>query len=183
MGLLLSSDEGTQRAQALPDPYRKLTLAMIETRKGGSSKALEMLKGVDLPLANTYRGLNLALMGKKDEAYPLLKKYGGSSTRAQMALADIMESRGEYDQAIQLLLPYQKQDIQVDYKLGLLNEKSKHETAAHVDFARYFFKTGKPQAAIFHIDKAMANKKDLEPGVEDELKEMKDFIKKAMEKG
>lgn len=179
VGLLLSTEEGSQRAQVIPDPYRKLAQAMIETRRGGNAKALELLGGVDLPLANTYRGINLARMGKKDEAYPLLKKYGSSSTMAQMALADIMEGRGELEQAIALLTPYQKQDIQVDYRLGVLNERSKHETPSHVSFARYFLKTGKPKAALYHIDKALAGKKDLDPGVEDELKEMKDFIKKA----
>jgi predicted Zn-dependent protease len=178
-GVILPQEEGMQRAGAMPDPYRKLAQAMIETRRGQSGKALEDLSGIDLPLANTYRGLNLAIIGKKDEAYPLLKKYGTFSARAQMALADIMEDRGEYDQAIKILLPYQKQNIKVDYKLGVLNEKAKHVTAAHVAYARYFYKTGKKQAAVYHIDKAMEGKKDLEPGVAEELKDMKEFITKT----
>jgi beta-barrel assembly-enhancing protease len=181
VGLILPEDEGAQRAQGIPLPYRNLALAMIETNKGRNAKALDLLAGLNLPLANTYRGLNLALMGKKEEAYPLLKKYGGSD-KAQMALAGIMEDKGEYDQAIQVLKPYQKGSIQVEYKLGVLNGKAKHDTLSHVSFARYFFKTGKYQASLFHIDKALEAKKELEPGVEDELKDMKTFIKKVQAK-
>lgn len=177
-GVLLPPEEGTQRVQAMPEPYRKLALAMIETNRGRSADALTLLAGVDLPLANTYRGINLALLGRKDEAYPLLKNYGGTA-RAQMALAEILEGRGEYDQAIRTLLSYQKKDVKVDYRLGILYEKSKRQTLSHVSFARYFFKTGKRPAAVFHIDKALEARQDLEPGMEDELKEMKEFMKKT----
>jgi Zn-dependent protease with chaperone function len=177
-GLVLSQEEGAQRAQTFPEPYRKLALAMIDTNKGEHAKALEGLKGVNLPLANTYRALNLALMGRKEEAYPLLKQFGSGSARAQMALADIMEERGEYEQAIAVLSPYQKGNIKIEYRLGLLHQKSNHEALSHVSFARYFFKTGKGQAATFHIGKALEKKNDLAAEVQDELKEMKDFIKK-----
>lgn len=177
-GVLLPPDEGTQRAQAMPEPYRKLALAMIETNRGRSADALKLLDGVDLPLANTYRGVNLALLGRKDEAYPLLKNYGGTA-RAQVALAEILEGRGEYDQAVRTLLSSQKKDVKVDYKLGVLYGKSKRQTLSHVSFARYFFRTGKRPAALFHLDKALEAKQDLEPGMEDELREMKEFIRKA----
>jgi len=181
-GLALSPEEGAQRAQSFPEPYRRLTLAMIETNRGQHAKALEELKGVDLPLANTYRAINLALMGKKDEAYPLLKKYGSGSARAQMALADIMEERGEYEEAIAVLSPYGKGSVNIEYRLGLLHQKSKHEALSHAAFARYFFKTGKSQAALFHIGKALEKDKDLDTEAQTELKEMKDFIKKQESK-
>lgn len=176
-GLILPEDEATQRAQDIPDPYRRLTLAMVETRKGRNEKALDLLKDVDLPLAYSYKGLNLFLMGKKEEAYPYLKQYGNSAS-AQIALAEIMEGKGEYDQAIAALLPFQKQSIKVDYKLGILYEKSSRQALSHVSFARYFFKTGKNKATLYHIDKALDGKKDLDQGVVDELKEMKEYVKK-----
>jgi Zn-dependent protease with chaperone function len=178
-GLILPVEEAVQRAQDIPDPYRRLTLAMAETRKGRHEKALDLLKGVDLPLAYSYKGLNLYQMGKKDEAYPLLKQYGNSAD-AQIALADIMEGKGEFDQAVAALLPYQKQNAQVDYKLGILYDKSSREALSHVSFARYFFKTGKSKATLYHIDKALEQKKDLEASVVDELKEMKEYMKKIV---
>lgn len=180
-GLILPVEEASQRANSIPDPYRKLTLAMVETRKGRNEKALEMLKGVDLPLANSYKGLNLYRMGKKDEAYPYLKQYGNSAD-AQMALADIMEGKGEFDQAITVLKPFQKQSTQVDYRLGALYERSSRKSLAHVSYARYFFKTGKYKATLYHIDKALEGKKDLDGSVVDELKEMKEFVKKIQAK-
>lgn len=176
-GLILPVDEAAQRAKGIPDPYKNLTLAMVETRKGKNDKALDLLKGVELPLAYSYKGLNLYRMGKKDEAYPYLKQYGNSAD-TQIALADIMEGKGEFNQAVTVLLPFQKQNIQVDYKLGILYEKSSRKALSHVSFARYFLKTGKYKATLYHIDKALEEKKDLEGAVADELKEMKEFVKK-----
>ncbi len=181
-GLILPVDEASQRAKGIPDPYRQLTLAMVETRKGRNEKALDLLKDVDLPLANSYKGLNLYRMGKKDEAYSYLKQYGGNSADAQMALADIMEGKGEFDQAIAVLRPFQKQSIQVDYRLGTLYDKSSRKSLAHVSYARYFFKTGKYKATLYHIDKALEGKKDLDESMVSELKEMKEFVKKVESK-
>lgn len=180
-GLILPVEEAAQRAKNIPDPYRQLTLAMVETRKGKNEKALELLKGLELPLAYTYKGINLYRIGKKDEAYPYLKQYGNSAD-AEMALADIMEGKGEFDQAIAVLVPFQKQSIQVDYRLGNLYEKSSRKGLSHVSYARYFFKTGKYKATLYHIDKALEEEKSLDGSVVDELKEMKTFVKKVEEK-
>ncbi|HQJ09652.1 MAG TPA: hypothetical protein PLF54_11665, partial [Deltaproteobacteria bacterium] len=176
-GLILPVDEAAQRAKDIPDPYRQLALAMVETRKGKNEKALELLKGVELPLAYSYKGINLYRMGKKNEAYPYLKQYGNSAD-AEIALADIMEEKGEFDQAIAVLLPFQKQSIQVDYRLGNLYEKSSREALSHVSYSRYFFKTGKYKATLYHIDKALEEEKSLDASVVNELKEMKTFVKK-----
>lgn len=92
-GLVLPEEEAVQRAQGIPDPYRRLALGLAETRKGRHEEALRHLNGLDLPLAYAYKGLNLAMAGKKDEAYPYLKKYGNSA-RTRIVLAEIMEERG-----------------------------------------------------------------------------------------
>ena len=44
-GVLLPPEEGTQRVQAMPEPYRRLALAMIETNRGRSADALTLLAG------------------------------------------------------------------------------------------------------------------------------------------
>lgn len=180
-GLLLPEDEAIQRSSGIPEPYRNLSLGLLETRKGRYDKALELVKDIDLPVAKAYKGLNLALMGKKNEAYPYLKQFGNSA-RSQIVLADIMEERGEFDQAIAVILPFQKQDPSVDYKLGILYQKSSRQALSHVSFARYFFKTGKHKAAVHHITKALENEKELDSSVVDELKDMQKYIGKVQPK-
>jgi predicted Zn-dependent protease len=176
-GLILPEDEAVQRAQGIPDPYRRLALGLVETRKGRHEEALKLLGGLDLPLARAYQGLNLAMAGKKDEAYPYLKKFGNSA-RTRFALAEIMEERGDFDEAVSTLAPYQKQNVQVDYKLGILYEKSSKPALSHVSFARYFFKTGKYKASIYHADKALQQEKEIDVRVAEELKEMKKLVEK-----
>ncbi len=178
-GLLLPEEEAVQRSATIPEPYRNLSLGLLETRKGRHDKALALLKDVDLPLANAYKGLNLALMGKKDEAYPYLKQFGNSA-RSQIVLSEIMEERGEFDQAVAVILPFQKQDASVDYRLGILYQKASKQSLSHVSFARYFFKTAKHKAALHHITKALENEKDLDAHVVDELKEMKEYVGKVI---
>jgi HEPN domain-containing protein len=70
----------------------------------------------------------------------------------------------------------------VDYRLGNLYEKSSRKGLSHVSYARYFFKTGKYKATLYHIDKALEEEKSLDGSVVDELKEMKTFVKKVEEK-
>ncbi|HPW69719.1 MAG: M48 family metalloprotease [Deltaproteobacteria bacterium] len=177
VGLVIPEEEARQRAQGIPDPYRRLALGLLETRRGRHEEALRLLDGLDIPVAYAYKGLNLAMAGKKDEAYPYLKNYG-TSARTRVPLAEIMEERGEFDEAIAILSPYQKQNIQVDYKLGILYQKSPNEAMSHVSFARYFFKTGKYKASLYHIEKALAQGKALDAQVDKEMKEMKELIGK-----
>jgi predicted Zn-dependent protease len=177
IGLMLSEEETTSRAQTLPEPYRSLALSIIKTRKGAYDEALALLDGIDLPLAYEYKGINLYHLGKKDEAYPYLKNYG-KSAQAKIALAEIMEARGQIDPAISMLVAYQKQNTRVDYKLGILYEKSNKPALSHVSFARYFFKTHKYKASLYHIDKALESEKDLDKDLVEEMKEMKKFIHK-----
>ena len=178
IGIMLSEEEATSRAQTLPEkPYRSLAMGIIKTQKGAHEEALALLDTIDLPLAYEYKGINLYLLGKKDEAYPYLKNYG-KTAQAKIALAEIMEARGEIDPAISILVAYQKQNPRVDYTLGILYEKSKKTALSHISFARYFFKTYKYKASIYHIDKALEFEKDLDKGLVDEMKEMKKFIQK-----
>ena len=177
IGLLLSEEEATSRANTLPEPYRSLALGIIKTRKGAHDEALALLDGIDLPLANEYKGINLYQLGKKDEAFPYLKNYG-KSAQAKIDLAEIMEAKGQIDPAISILVAYQKEDSRVDYKLGILYEKSNKPAFSHISFARYFFKTSKYKASLFHIDKALEFEKDMDKDLVDEMKEMKKFIRK-----
>ena len=177
IGLMLSDEEATSRTNTLPEPYRSLALGIIKTRKGAHDEALALLDNIDLPLAYAYKGINLYQLGKKDEAYPYLKNYG-KSAQAKIALAEIMETKGQIDPAISILTPYQKQNTRVDYKLGILYKKSNKPALSHVSFARYFFKTNKYKASIYHIDKALEFEKGLDKNYVDEIKEIKKFIQK-----
>ncbi len=177
IGLMLSEEEATSRAQTLPEPYRSLTMGIIKTRKRANDEALALLDTIALPLAYEYKGINLYQLGKKDEAYPYLKNYG-KTAQAKIALAEIMEARGEIDAAISILVVYQKQNARVDYTLGILYEKSEKPALSHISFARYFFKTYKYKASLYHIDKALEFEKDLDKGLVDEMNEMKKFIRK-----
>ncbi|MFY9397805.1 MAG: M48 family metalloprotease [Desulfomonilia bacterium] len=177
-GLVLPEDEALQRIKGIPEPYHGLALGLVETRKGRHEQALKHLEGLNLQLAKAYTGLNLAMLGRHDEAYPLLKTYGASA-RTRMPLAEIMESRGEFDEAISILAPYRGQSIQVDYKLGLLYEKASMKALSHASFARYFFQTGKYKASVHHLDQALKLEKELDPVIVKELKEIKKLIKDA----
>lgn len=176
-GLMLGEEEANARARTMPEPYRSLALGIILTQKGAHDEALALLDGIDLPQTYAYKGINLYHLGKTDEAYLYLKNYG-KSAQAKIALAEIMEAKGLIDSAISTLIPYQKQNTRVDYKLGILYEKSSKPGLSHVSFARYFFKTNKYKASLYHIDKALEFEKDLDKDFMNEMKKMKKFIEK-----
>jgi predicted Zn-dependent protease len=177
VGLLLSESETSARAAGMPEPYRSLALGLLQTRMGNSSQALDLLSNIDLPLARSYRGLNLYNLGRKDEAYPLLKNYPGTA-RTKLALAEILVEKGQYNDAITVLAPFQNQNLRVDYTLGSLYEKTSKPALAHVSYARYFYRTKKYPSSIFHIDKALAAEKDLPGDTVKELKSMREMIRK-----
>lgn len=179
VGLMLSGKEASDRAQSMPEPYKSLVLGILRTREGKYEEALAVLENVDLPQAYEYKGLNLYMLGKKDMSYPLLKNYG-KSAQTRIALAEIMEEKGEIEQAIQVLFPYQKKNVQVDYRLGILYEKSSKSGPSHVSFARYFFKTGKYKASLHHIDAALEVEQDLDKDTVEEMKETKKYINKML---
>lgn len=176
VGLMLSNKEAQLRSQAIPEPFRSLAQGISKTLSREHKEALVLLDGIDLPQAYAYKGINLYLSGRKDEAYPYLKNYGRSA-QAKIALSEIMEDRGEIDPAITTLLPYQKQETLVDYRLGTLYEKASKTGLSHASFARYFFKTQKIKACVYHADKALEFEKDLDKDTIDEMKEMKKFFK------
>ncbi len=178
VGLTLPESEVSTRSVQIPEPYKTLALGLFQTRIGNNSQALALLSGIDLPLANAYRGLNLYALGRKTEAYPLLKDYARSA-RTMIALADILQDRGEFEGAIEILLPFQSQNMRVDYTLGVLYEKTSKPVLAHVSFARYFYKTKKYTASLYHIDKALESKNDLSKDMAAELNTMRDIIKKS----
>ncbi len=180
IGLMLSEGEVKTRVTQMPEPYKSLALGLLQTRIGNNAQALSLLSNIDLPIANAYRGVNLYALGRKTEAYPLLKTYA-SSSRTKMALADIYRERGEYKEAIDVLLPYQSQDLRVDYTLGGLYDKTSKPALAHVSYARYFFKTGKYQASLYQIDQALKAKDQLPKDVVTEINSMEKTIKKSHE--
>ncbi len=180
VGLMLSESEVALRTETIPEPYRSLSLGIMKTQERKYDEALALLGDMDLPQAYAYKGLCLYMLGKKDEAYPYLKNFGRSA-QTNIALAEIMEDKGEVDEAIKTLLPYQKQNIKVEYKLGVLYEKSSRTALSHVAFARYFSRTGKIKASIHHIDAALAMEQDLDKETAEELREMKKTFRK-MEK-
>jgi predicted Zn-dependent protease len=178
VGLMLSESEANTRAANMPEPYKSLTLGLLQSRLGNNSQALALLSNIDLPLARSYKGLSLYNLGKKEEAYPLLKDYPGTS-RTKLALAEILMEKGHYKEAIDILSPFQNQSLRVDYILGSLYDKTSKPALSHVSYARYFYRTKKYPSSIFHIDKALEAEKDLPADTVKELKTMKDTIKKS----
>ncbi|MGD0821069.1 MAG: M48 family metalloprotease [Desulfomonilia bacterium] len=177
VGLSLTESEVNTRSNHIPEPYKSLALGLMQTRIGKNSQALKLLQGVDLPLAYEYRGLNLYAIGKNAEAYAFLKDYAKSPI-GMVALAEILQGRNQLDEAIKTLLPLQSQSVRVDYTLGTLYEKTNKPALAHVSFARYFYRTENSKACIYHIDEAL-KAKDLPKDTVDELKMMKDMMKKG----
>jgi len=179
IGLMLPESEVNTRVTQMPEPYKSLALGLLQTRMGNNSQALSLFSGLDLPIAYAYRGLNLYSLGRKAEAYPYLKNYAGTA-RTRIALADILQERGEFKEAIEILEPFQSQDLRADYTLGSLYERTSKPALAHVSFARYFYKTKKYPSSLYHIDKALAYEKELPKDKVTELKSMKDMIKKTL---
>ena len=97
-----------------------------------------------------------------------------------MALAEIYQERGEYKEAIDILLPYQSQYPRVDYTLGGLYDKTTKPALAHVSYARYFFKTGEYRASLYHIDQALKAKDQLPKDVVTELNSTEKTVKNLM---
>jgi len=182
LGLLMPQNEVIGRAKQMPEPYQSLTLGLLQSRMGNHEQALSLLKGIDLPIANAYRGLNLYHLGKKEEAFPLLKTYA-ESAGTKMALADILQDKGDYAQAIEVLLPYHSEDPRVEYTLGNLYEKTAKPALSHVSYARYFLSTGKIPASQYHIDKALELKDQLPKEVVTELNSMEKTIKSLKKEG
>ncbi len=176
IGLVMPVSETTTRTAQVPEPYKSLAIGIAKTRAGNHSQALALLEKIDLPIAKAYRGLTLYEMGKKNEAYPFLKDYARSA-RTKIALAEILQERGDLNEAITVLIPFQSQSIRVDYTLGILYEKVKKPELSHVSYARYFFRMNNFTASLYHIDEALKSKDSLSKETLAELKVMKDMIK------
>lgn len=177
-GLILPAGEAAMRSTSMPEPYRALASGLSLTRSGNHAQAISLLEKVDLSVAHAYRGLNLAALGRKDEAYALLKDHAFSA-RTRTALAEILAEQGRVDEAIAALLPYQSQSPRGDYTLGVLYERANKPAWSHAAFARYFFKTENYKASLHHIDSALKDKEDLPRELTDELNAMKDMVKKS----
>jgi predicted Zn-dependent protease len=180
IGLVMPVSDITTRTAQIPEPYKSLAVAIAQTRSGNHAQALALLEKIDLPIAKAYRGLNLFEMGKKNEAYPFLRDYSRSA-RTKIALAEILQERGDLGEAITILMPFQSQSIRVDHTLGILYEKVKKPELSHVSFARYFFKTNNLTASLYHINEALKSKDKLPKETLAELKMMKDMIKKPQQ--
>jgi beta-barrel assembly-enhancing protease len=180
VGLTMPEGEAKARSAQIPQPYRSLALGLLQTRLGNNQQALEVLAGVDLPLAYAYRGINLFALGRKEEAFGFLKDYAGTA-RTKLALADILKERGDFKEAIEILLPFQAQNMRIDYALGTLYEKTSKPMLAHVSYARYFYRAKNYRSSIYHIDKALESEKELPKDMVSELKSMQDVIKKSQQ--
>lgn len=180
LGLSMPASELQIRSARVPEPYKSLAAGLSLTRSGSYTQALPILEKIDLPIAKAYQGLNLYELGRKDEAYPLLRDYARSA-RTKIALAGILQERGNFNEAIEILAPFQSQSLRVDHTLGILYEKVKKPELSHVSFARYFYKTMNFQAALYHVDQALKAKDSLPKEVLDELKTMRDSIKRSQQ--
>jgi len=179
-GLVLPGGEAGMRTSQLPEPYRSLGEALSHTRNGNHVQALAQLEKIDLSVAKAYRGLNLHALGRNDQAFPLLKEHARSA-RTRTALAEILQERGEFDEAIRVLEPYQGQSLRVDYTLGILYEKARKKALSHFSFGRYFYRTENYPASLFHIETALKDKGDLPREVVEELTTMQDMIGKKQQ--
>lgn len=180
VGLTLPEGEAITRSAQMPEPYRSLALGLLQNRLGNNKEALALLSGIQEPIAYAYRGLTLYSLGKKAEAYPLLKDYAKSG-RTKIALAEILQERGDFPGAIEALTPFQSQNRRVDYTLGTLYEKTSKPLLAHVSYARYFYGTKKYPSSLYHIDKALESEKDLSVDMVTELKSMRKSIQKNLQ--
>jgi predicted Zn-dependent protease len=177
LGLLLSEENAKVRIKELPDPYRRLALGILKIRSNHPKEGLALLDGIETPQAYAWKGLALYSMGKKEEAIPYLKRYS-LSLEANLALADIMKKNGQIEEAMRVLLPFKKHHPRVSYKMGILYQKSGDMCLAHVAFARYFYYTKNYKASLYHVDKALSCNNKLEREVQDEMKAIKDTIKR-----
>ena len=174
---LLSEDEVVKRAAGLPQPYAKLAVGISKVRQGKNQEGLAMLEGIDMPLARTWRGLALYGLGRKDEAYPLLRN-SRQNARTAYALSEIMKDRGEIGDAISILQPYEDGNPRAAYTIGILYEKNGQKSLSHVAFARYFFATRNYKSSLYHINKALADK-ELDKDIKEKLIRMKTMIEKS----
>ncbi len=176
IGELLSEEEADRRAAALSQPYARLALGISKVRHGKNLEGLTMLEGIDLPLARTWKGLALYGLGKKDEAYPLLRG-GRQNARTALALCEIMMAKGEIKDAIAIVRPYEDGNPRAAYTMGILYEKDGQKSLAHVAFARYFFTTRNFKSSLYHINKALEDR-----NLDKETTEKLTRMRKTMEK-
>jgi len=179
IGELLSEEEVKKRSGALPQPYAKLAVAISKVRSGKNREGLVLLEGVDLPLARTWKGLALYGLGRTDEAYPLLRE-SGQNARTALALSEIMMAKGAVGEAIAVLRPYEDGNPRAAYTMGVLYEKNGQKSLSHASFARYFFSTRNYKSSLFHINKALEDKK-LDKDVTERLTRMKKTIDKSQD--
>lgn len=177
IGELLSAQEVTKRAAALPQPYAQLAKGLSKIRQAKFQEGLDLLDGIDLPLARTWKGLALYGLGKKDEAYPLLLE-SSQNARTALALSEIMAAKGKIAEAIATLKPYEEGNPRAAYMIGILYEKNGQKSLAHVAFARYFFSTQNYKSSLYHINKALSDK-TLDKDATDNLTRMKSVIEKS----
>ncbi len=178
IGLLLPVQEVATRSQTLPAPYDRLALGLAKVRAGKTEEALTLLTDIPLPEARAYLGLALYRLGEADQAWPYLKSYGRSAETG-LALAEIMEARGQLQEAIAALKPYKKQHPRVDFMLGGLYERTSQTGYAHAAYARYFLAKHNEHAAGYHIDEALRHKETLDEETLHDLEQLRKKVKKV----
>jgi len=180
IALRLPEAEALSRVKLIPKPYKSLAVGILNIRLGKNKEALKILEGIDIPLANAYRGLCLFMIGEKDRAYPLLKDYA-ISAEPRIALAEILDERGEHHKAIAAIEPFQKYNIRVEYMLGIMYDKADKKPLSYTSFARYFYKTGKDKSSMYYIEQALTLRDELDRSTVEELEKMKKELKQRQE--
>jgi beta-barrel assembly-enhancing protease len=176
IGELLPADEVEKRSAGLPQPYSKVAMGISKVRQGKNQEGLALLDGIDVPLARTWKGLALYGLGKKDAAYPLLRDSRQNS-RTALALCEIMADKGQIDDAITTLKPFEDGNPRAAYTMGTLYEKKGQPGLAHEAYARYFFSVRNYKSSLYHINKALADK-NLDKDLTESLTRMKTMIEK-----
>jgi predicted Zn-dependent protease len=176
IGGLMNEKEIKIRSAGMPEVYLNLALGISNARNGRFKESLADLQNNDLPQARGWIGVDYYYLNEKEKAYPYLKSDSRNPVAAA-ALADIMLEKGQYDEAIAILLPFSSQSPRAAYTLGVLYEKKGKEGLSHFSFAKYFLATGNIGACMHHVNMALMDK-TLDDDTKSQIKAMKDTVSK-----
>jgi len=179
IGMMLPFEEVKQRAGLLPKPYDKLAVGLGLIGANQSKEAINELDGIDLPLAQTYRGLALYLADRKDEALPLLKGNNRSADTA-LALAEIARDKGKDDEALQLLKPYGRTNARAAHDIGDIYHKRADQLQASVSYAHFYYLTQNFKACDYQLKEALKQNDKLDTQTQNDLKQMQKIVKQIL---
>jgi predicted Zn-dependent protease len=175
-GGLMNEKDIRIRSTGMPEIYLDLALGISNARNGRYRESLAELENNELPQARGWIGIDYYYLNQKEKAYPYLKSDLRNPVAAN-ALAEIMMQKGEYNEAIAVLVPFSSQSPRAAYTLGVLYEKQGKNGLSHVCFARYFFSMQNFSASMHHVNIALKDG-SLDDNTKSQLKQMKDIISK-----